>query len=285
MSQPRFTTTCLRLRVMLPLLVAVSAAVAARPTAVADDIRPERTLSGHHFEVYSVAFSPDGKTLASGDAYLDADLKPGEIMLWDVGTGKLLRSLKGHTGGVWSVAFSPDGTTLASGSADKSLMLWDVTTGQAKATLKGHTEWVRSVGFTPDGKTVASGSNDQTIKLWDLATGRERMTLKGHTAIVTCLAIWPDGKTLASNGFDNTVGPSGRVHGQGVEANPPAPTSATPCRSPRTAASWRSAASGVCTSGTLPRDRSVPSYHRQLPFGNEPRKTGSPALLMTEPPS
>jgi WD40 repeat protein len=187
------------------LCLLVSAAVAARAAAVADDIKPLRTLEGHHFEVYSVAFSPDGKTLASGGGYFSADLKPGEVFLWDVGTGALLHSLKGHAGGVWSVAFSPDGKTLASGSADRTVRLWDVATGTTRTTLKGHTEWVRSVAFTPDGKTVASASNDQTIKLWDVATGRERMTLKGHTAGVSCLAISPDGKTLASNGFDNTI--------------------------------------------------------------------------------
>jgi Tol biopolymer transport system component len=209
MSLPRSTITCLRvpsrLRAMLPLLVAVSAAVAVRPTAVADDTKPQRTLGGHRFEVHSVAFSPDGKTLASGGGYFSADLKPGEIMLWDVGTGQLRDSFKGHAGGVWSVAFSPDGKTLASGSADKTVRLWDVTTGRTVATLAGHTDWVRSVAFTPDSKTVASASNDQTIKVWDVATGRERRTLNGHTGGVASLAIAPDGKTLASNGFDNTV--------------------------------------------------------------------------------
>jgi serine/threonine protein kinase/Tol biopolymer transport system component len=167
--------------------------------------KPLRVLSGHRFEVYTVAFSPDGKTLASGGGYFSADLKPGEIMIWDVETGKLRESLKGHTGGVWSVAFSPDGKTLASASADKTVKLWDVKTGSAKASLEGHADWVRSVAFTPDGDSVASASNDQTIKVWDVKTGRARMTLRGHRGLVFCLAVSPDGKTLASNGFDNTI--------------------------------------------------------------------------------
>jgi WD40 repeat protein len=205
----RFTITWLRvprhLRLILALLVAASASVAIPTAAPADDPKPQRTLDGHRFEVYSVAFSPDGKTLVSAGGYFSVDLKPGEIMLWDVETGKLRDSFKGHTGGVWSVAYSPDGKMLASGSADKTLRLWDVSTGTMKATLEGHTDWVRSVAFTPDGKTVASASNDQTIKVWDVSTGTARMTLKGHTGGVSCLAISPDGKILASNGFDFTV--------------------------------------------------------------------------------
>lgn len=108
-----------RLRAILSFLVAMSALIAVRPAALADDPRPIRVLGGHRFEVYSVALSPDGKTLASGGGYLGPDLKPGEIMLWDVDTGKRRESLKGHSGGVWSVAFSPDGKTLASGMPTK----------------------------------------------------------------------------------------------------------------------------------------------------------------------
>ena len=132
---------------------------------------PRRTLTGHHFEVYSMAFSPDGKTLASGGGYLSSDLKPGEIMLWEMDTGKRLRSLTGHTGGVWSVAFSPDGKTLASSSADKTIKLWDVSSGKEKATLEGHREWVRSIAFSPDGKALASASNDTTVKVWSARSG------------------------------------------------------------------------------------------------------------------
>lgn len=176
------------------------------PQAVrAGEPKPLRTLNGHRFEVYSVAFSPDGKALASAGGDLSSDLKPGEIYLWDVGTGKLLRPLDGHTGGVWSVAFSPDGKTMASASADKTVKFWDTATGKVILTLEGHTEWVRSVAFSPDGKTLASASNDMTVKVWEVAAGRERATLRGHTGGVACLAFAPDGKSLASVAFDNTL--------------------------------------------------------------------------------
>ncbi|MEH2016058.1 WD40 repeat domain-containing protein, partial [Nostoc sp.] len=123
------------------------------------------TLEGHSSTVYSVGFSPDGKTLASG-----SDDKT--IKLWDVSTGKAIKTLTGHSSRVYSVGFSPDGKTLASGSSDKTIKLWDVSTGKAIKTLTGHSSSVWGVGFSPDGKTLASGSSDNTIKLWDVSTGK-----------------------------------------------------------------------------------------------------------------
>jgi parallel beta-helix repeat protein len=159
--------------------------------------RELRTLSGHTSYVNSVAFSPDGKILASGSYK--------EIKLWDVATGKELRTLRGHTDRAFSVAFSPDGKILASGSEDKTIKLWDVATGTEIRTLQGHTYWVYSVAFSPDGKILASGSYDETIKLWDVATGRELRTLSGHTSSVESVAFSPDGKILASGSYDETI--------------------------------------------------------------------------------
>src|SRR5262245_27640993 len=209
MVPPRSSTTSRRetspRRPPLTRLTAALLVPFAVATVPAQEPTPRRTLAGHRYEVYSVAFSPDGKTLASGGGYFSADLKPGEVFLWDVETGKLLSSLKGHTGGVWSVAFSPDGKVLASGSADKAVKLWGVATRNEKATLEGHGDWVRSVAFSPDGKTLASGGNDHTVRLWDVPTGKERATLRGHKGGVTCVAFSPDGQALASNSFDGTV--------------------------------------------------------------------------------
>ncbi|RKU16692.1 hypothetical protein C6503_11805, partial [Candidatus Poribacteria bacterium] len=93
--------------------------------------------------VTSVAFSPDGSTLASAD-------EDGTIRLWDVGTGKRISILAGHTDRVTSVTYSPDGKTLASGSRDNTVCLWDTNTSQLKRTLTGHSHWVDAVAFSPD---------------------------------------------------------------------------------------------------------------------------------------
>jgi WD40 repeat protein len=156
------------------------------------------TLSGHTHYVYSVAFSPDGKILASGSW-------DNTIKLWDVATGREVRTLKGHTNSVNSVAFSPDGKILASGSLDETIKLWDVATGREIRTFSGHTASVWSVAFSPDGKLLASGSWDETIKLWDVATGEEIHTFKGHTDHVESVAFSPDGRTLASGSWDETI--------------------------------------------------------------------------------
>ena len=133
----------------------------------------QRILTGHagEFEVdngpfsdegvKSVAFSPDGKTLASGGG-------DNVIHLWDIGTGKRTMTLFGHTGGLFSLAFSPDGKTLASGSHDSDIRLWDPHTGQQKKTLTGHSAWVRSIAFSPDGKTLVSGSDDGSVLIWEI---------------------------------------------------------------------------------------------------------------------
>jgi len=160
--------------------------------------RERNRRQGHSSSVWSVVFSPDGKTLASGSS-------DNTIKLWDMATGKLLKTLAGHSSSVWSVVFSPDGKTLASGSNDKNIKLWDVTTGKPLKTLTGHSSLVTSIVFSPDGKTLTSGSSDNTIKLWDVTTGKPLKTLTGHTKEVRSVVFSPDGKTLASGSNDKTI--------------------------------------------------------------------------------
>ncbi|GLW10058.1 hypothetical protein Misp01_51870 [Microtetraspora sp. NBRC 13810] len=165
-----------------------------RPT----DPAPSVTLTGHTGRVYSVAFSPDSGTLATGS-------HDETVRLWDVAGRRSVATLTGHTAGVWSVAFSPDGRTLATGSSDKTVRLWDVAGRRSVATLTGHTAGVYSVAFSPDGKILATGSHDATVRLWDVAGRRSVATLTGHTAGVWSVAFSPDGRTLATGGFDETV--------------------------------------------------------------------------------
>jgi WD40 repeat protein len=160
-------------------------------------------LSGHTNAVKSVAFSPDGKTLASGSS-------DSTVILWEATTGKRIGqplSVSGNTSAVNSVAFSPDGKTLAAGRSDSTVILWDVASGKPiRQPLSGHTYGVFSIAFSPDGKTLASGGGDHTVILWDVATGKRiGQPLTGHTNWVNSVTFSPDGKTLASGSWDNTI--------------------------------------------------------------------------------
>jgi WD40 repeat protein len=190
--------------------------------------------------VGSVAFSPDGNTLAVGgykevrlldsrtgqtlDRFAGAAglvrsvaFSPdgkwlaaggglcqqwGEIQLWDIHSRKLLRTMRGHHDCIYSVAFSPDGKLLASGSYDKLIKLWDPVSGKQLRTLKDHIDAVFAVAFSPDGKWLASGSQDNSVKIWDVATGERLYTLSDPVDGISTIAFSPSGKQIAAAGYD-----------------------------------------------------------------------------------
>src|SRR5215471_17229623 len=104
---------------------------------------PRRSLAAGAC-AYSVAISPDGKTVAVG-------LQDSTVKLWNMATGEAQATLKGHTDAVWTVAFSPSGKVLASGSEDATIRIWEIATGKEQCVLKGHRRWVNSLAFGPDG--------------------------------------------------------------------------------------------------------------------------------------
>ncbi len=168
-------------------------------TQVYAEEKPEIFVQlGHCYTVTSVVFSPDGKYALSGSGDFTAKL-------WDVSTGREIRTFKGHESAVSSIAFSPDGKHMISGSWDNTLKLWELFTGREMRTFKGHTKYVTSVAFSPDGKYVISGSWDNTLKLWDVSSGAELRTFKGHAHYVSSVAISQDGRYALSGSYDNTL--------------------------------------------------------------------------------
>jgi WD40 repeat protein len=164
-----------------------------------------RRLRGVPERTYDIAYSPDGKWLATagGDPgqYGSAKLFLAE----PDGGGKPVRELVESNDAVFAVAFSPDNKLVAAAGADRAIRIWEVETGKLVATIEDHADWILDLAFSPDGKRLASASRDKTSKVFDVEKKESLVTFPGHAEAVYAVSFSPDGKQLASGGGDNQV--------------------------------------------------------------------------------
>jgi WD40 repeat protein/serine/threonine protein kinase len=176
------------------------------------DARPSKTLEAPGGLVRHVAFSPDGKWLASASGrWRDA----GKVQVWDATTWAPVLAVPAYVSWLGSLALSPDGRRLVSVGPDpySEVKVWDVRTRQELLTFPGHSRPVESVAFSPDGRRIASAAwgagildlAEPEVLIWDAQTGRELYRLRGHSAGVRCLAFSPDGQRLATGSVDHTI--------------------------------------------------------------------------------
>lgn len=168
---------------------------AINPAATEPAVAKPRLLVqlGHALAVTSVAISPDGKQLLTGG-------NDHTALLWDVDSGKDLRSFEGHTG---PVAFSPDGKQILTGANGTLVRVLDAASGLEIHQLKGHTNSVNSAVFSPDGTEIVTGSSDGTARLWSAVSGKEIRRFQGYGGPVNSVAISPNGTQILTGAFNN----------------------------------------------------------------------------------
>jgi len=160
-------------------------------------------LTGFVDRVVALAYSVDGKLLATGGG---APTEDGEIRVFDTATNKQILDIKnGHSDTVFGASFSPDGKLLATGGADKFVKVFEIPSGKFVKSFEGHTHHVLDVGWTPDGKKLASASADNFIKIWDYEKGEKLRDIQGHTKQVTRLVFIGKTPTFLAASGDTSV--------------------------------------------------------------------------------
>lgn len=156
------------------------------------------TFEGHQDKVTSVAITPDGKLAVSGS--WDCMIK-----LWDIESGRCIKSLEGHTRDITSIAITPDGKVAVSGSWDRTIRVWNLQSGECLCTFRGHHRDIASVAITPDGKFVYSGGGDKTLQVWDVQYRKNLKSINGLSDYIKSIAITPDGKYAVLGHWDKKI--------------------------------------------------------------------------------
>ncbi len=193
-----------RLIVMISLLIFLMCesriiSFAELESEVSTQPAPELILqTGHSQKVEAIVFSPDNRWVATGSF-------DNTIKIWEMETGRELRSLTGHAGAIRALACSPDGKLLISGGNDSTVRIWEVESGKEIKTFSDQEGVIEAVAISPDGKTLASGGSESTIVVRDLEARKVLIKLSGHTGSVSALAFSPDSDFVASGSSDSTA--------------------------------------------------------------------------------
>jgi WD40 repeat protein len=162
-----------------------------------------KKLTGFADRVVALAFSADSKHLATGGG---PPTESGEVKVLETATGNLIVDIKnGHSDQVFGVAISPDGTKVACAAADKFVKVFELPSGKFLKSFEGHTHHVMDVGWKADGKLLASAGADNDVKVWDYEKGEQTRTIKGHTKQVTRLLFIGDTPQIVTCSGDDTV--------------------------------------------------------------------------------